>query len=210
MENQLTKEDLKKFCSLTRDRVKTPYSIGDFTYATNGHLIVRIPKLDDVGPVPDPVDPSRIFSYKTDYNDSEMQLLPKEYHKTEKLICSSCRGHKIISLCDDCEGDGVVHFESELGHEYEFECIECNGYGVLSKNNLHFDKDKATECTTCGGEGETIKSFPVKIGQNNFQSDYINKLLTLPNLRFSSPDPEQDAVYFRFDGGDGFIMRYRA
>lgn len=43
--------DLKQFCSDSADlrfNMEKPWSRGDFTYATNGHIIVRVPRLPDV------------------------------------------------------------------------------------------------------------------------------------------------------------------
>jgi len=43
-------DDLKKYCSKdeTRPYLHEPFSRGEWTYATNGHIAVRVPKLADV------------------------------------------------------------------------------------------------------------------------------------------------------------------
>lgn len=41
----LNVNDLKKFCSIRRDRLLCPMSDDNFTYATNGHIIVRVKRI---------------------------------------------------------------------------------------------------------------------------------------------------------------------
>src|SRR5574337_601455 len=36
--------DLKKFCSKDRPKLLDPFSGGEFTYASNGHIAVRVPR----------------------------------------------------------------------------------------------------------------------------------------------------------------------
>src|SRR3990167_7705159 len=44
--------DLQQFCSKDKERphLMTPFTIGDFSYATNGHIIVRVRRLDGIDP----------------------------------------------------------------------------------------------------------------------------------------------------------------
>jgi hypothetical protein len=62
--------DLKPFCLNKRDayyrqKVKqiltAPFSIGDHTYASNGHICVRIPRRPDVAEVKETSDTSRLW-----------------------------------------------------------------------------------------------------------------------------------------------------
>src|SRR6185369_15900200 len=49
-DNPMNLEELKKFCARdgTRYHIDKPWSDRDWTYATNGHIIVRIPRLVSV------------------------------------------------------------------------------------------------------------------------------------------------------------------
>jgi len=58
----MTRDDLLPFCAdSTDDRecFRQPWSRGDYTYATNGHVLIRVPRLADVedgtGPLPSPI-----------------------------------------------------------------------------------------------------------------------------------------------------------
>jgi hypothetical protein len=47
----MTREDLKPFCISTdwgRVELEEPFSHGLFSYATNGHILIRVPRLADV------------------------------------------------------------------------------------------------------------------------------------------------------------------
>ncbi len=44
-------EDLKKFCG-QGERIGRPWSLGDQSFATNGHILIRIPRLPDVAENP--------------------------------------------------------------------------------------------------------------------------------------------------------------
>ena len=43
--------DLAKFCSRDAGRISsigTPWTVGEWTYATDGHIAIRVPRRDDV------------------------------------------------------------------------------------------------------------------------------------------------------------------
>ena len=56
-------KNISKFCSKdsTRSSINSPYSLGEYTYATNGHIIIRLPRIDDIKENPEAPDPSKIF-----------------------------------------------------------------------------------------------------------------------------------------------------
>lgn len=113
-------EDLKRYCAAsgsTRVNIEAPWSTGGHTYATNGHLIVRIPRLADVPENPNAPDIGKLFPYAnpTEWFALADIVLPK----TKKADCPECNGdgnfrhedcpdcegHK----CDNCEGAGKIH-----------------------------------------------------------------------------------------------------
>ena len=121
----MTKQDLMKFCSVDRENLKEPFSRGDFTYATNGHIAVRIPRLPDV---PENSDaPSNIEILFEKYKGSEYYPIP-DVPPIKKVACYHC--------------DGVGHFKK--GNKLE--CEKCCGTGKITgresfiASGRHYDK----------------------------------------------------------------------
>ena len=98
--------DLEAFCSRDNDRyyLTKPFTVGAFTYATNGHIIVRIDKRFDVDaapadfPVKDPEAPLK---------DAETTTYQAPSFKLPRLLapldrCPVCDGRGNIHLCPDC------------------------------------------------------------------------------------------------------------
>jgi hypothetical protein len=194
----MTKEDLMKFCSDTdtdRFNLSVPWSIGDFTYASNGHIIVRVPRLADIesnaGPKVDDLfhaDPPAWF-----------HLSGLSLPEIEIKECSTCGGKGKDCECPECNGAGEIEFDN-MRSRYTVECLTCGGFGNI--------KD---DCLDCSGKGtiEIEKPYPFKIGTSHFQVIYLRWLAELPNCSIGpSPDPLKPAP-FRFDGGDGLLMPMR-
>lgn len=102
--------DLKQFCSddETRSNIQQPWSRGDYSYATNGHIIVRVPRLQDVPendcapdarPLMDKTAPAKIWM------PVPTQTMPPD------IQCNWCDGTKRDPndkrrKCDECHGTG--------------------------------------------------------------------------------------------------------
>lgn len=108
--------DLQRFCANkweVRDYLQTPWRDGAWTYATNGHMIVRVPAAafaapDRSGKQPNNA-PSLFQKFHTDA-DGEFLLMPP--------LPAAVR-------CPMCRGSGHVEIDSDPE-----ECYECHGYGV--------------------------------------------------------------------------------
>jgi len=112
--------DLQPFCepaSSDRTAFKMPFSIGEFTYATNGKIIVRVPRRDDVPERDDaPKNASKLF----DENKcaGNFQPLP-DFPKPTRETCLKCEGGGRCRCdtcgdehsCGNCGGDGTVRGE---------------------------------------------------------------------------------------------------
>lgn len=98
--------DLQKFCGVdeTRPYLMRPFSFGDFTYATNGHVMVRLPRISDVkeieksGTWDKPLD----CHAGADFRAADDFLLPA-LKPSEEEQCSVCDGRGYIHDCPDCE-----------------------------------------------------------------------------------------------------------
>lgn len=111
----MSEVDLKQFCSEDRFGLLNPFSIGKFTYASNGHIMVRVPRRDDV---------------------QENSAAPS-HEKVERYFIgfdpSLFQPHQAIDIpenhvvCLDCDGSGKEHHCKNC----DFPCDSCDGSGVL-------------------------------------------------------------------------------
>lgn len=95
--------DLKQFCADKDDPrwfLHQPWSRGDFTYATNGHIIVRVPRLPDV---PENVQApnAQALMFKAapakDWMPVPAATMPPDG------ICDQCDGTGLDEDGEDCE-----------------------------------------------------------------------------------------------------------
>jgi hypothetical protein len=121
--------DLKPFCSTDKDRpnLHRPWSRGDWTWATNGHILIRVPRRADVPENDEAPDPSKI-------------LAPFD---GTKLAARAPIELPAVTMdeCDDCSGAGYgIH-----GCPYcECDCGTCGGTGKV-------DSDRQVSIDFCGG-----------------------------------------------------------
>lgn len=109
--------NLKQFCSTDKLRpyLHEPFSFGEYTYATNGYILIRVPRLTEypeVEKAPAKAAEER-FSSRAVYR---MQPLPAyRFPEPEKVKCSGCDGRGHEHDCPDCT----------------CECEDCNGMGWI-------------------------------------------------------------------------------
>ncbi len=192
MEN-LTLDALLPFCSVERGRsyLSTPFVIGDgqFTYATNGHIAIRVPgrliEVDQFKNVPSIVG---MFEAVETRPYRQFEIVTAEDAKLDR--CEVCKGRRYVIDCETCEGTGA-HFCSHESCRCEHQCGACDGHGAIFA--------KATEsgahlCFDCDGTGKEIDKRGVHLGGNlAIQWRYLQKIQALPGpLSWSVPDPEPD------------------
>ncbi len=196
----MNKNDLMSFCSdENRKGITEPWSEGEYTYATNGHILIRVPRLDDVPQcdlAPKTVD--KMFPESC----PEKLYLVSVIHTSdsqEPRICPLCNGAGKPDKCPECKGEGTVEL-SNWYNDYEVECASCEGTG------------KPPQCELCHGTGKVSDEIPapVKIGHFWLAEKYVRLLKTLPGcvIGNASHDPLKPA-YYRFFGGDGLLMPIR-
>lgn len=107
---------LKPFCGEERARsyLHEPFSLGDYTYATDGRVLVRVPRLAGVGEVERAPKAERLF---TAYPlATELRPLPAfAFPAPERITCDGCKGLGREHDCPDCQ----------------CECDLCDGVGTL-------------------------------------------------------------------------------
>lgn len=113
--------DLKPFCGQNDIRywLNEPFSEGIFTYATNGHIIVRVPRVDWVHEAPESMrgKAAKLFA---DNPPSAMVAIPDIPAVPPQLDCLYCDGKgKIIDggfaeTCEDCDGTGKTDARQDI------------------------------------------------------------------------------------------------
>ena len=99
--------DLKKFCSQWNQRYIVPWSRGDYTFATDGRIIIRLPRMADVLEKEDTPDALILWANVLISGDPvSIPNLPPP-----KLVrCEDCLGEskEAIAECEECEGTGMI------------------------------------------------------------------------------------------------------
>lgn len=115
--------DLTQFCEKEglRYYLKTPCSRGEFTYATNGHILVRVARRDDAPEVEKFPDVSRVMALYHDGNfiaPPSGVIIPKNVEDDHD--------------CTDCDGSGKEHNCPSC----QCECNTCNGSGKITDETI--------------------------------------------------------------------------
>src|SRR5689334_6461837 len=89
----MTPEGLRQFCSTDpfRPDIQTPWSRGEHTYATNGHIIIRVPIMPNVAErevAPNAETIFRLTALQTDLRS----LRRIEFSEITKEVCPYCDG----------------------------------------------------------------------------------------------------------------------
>jgi len=115
--------DLQLFCAddAIQTRLATPFSRGDWTYATDGHIAVRVPRRPDVPDRDDAPDVERVFA-ATGYDPLKARLIqPTTLPPPEIVTCWRCigggvhrRGRKRKVTCEECNGAGTTRADEAV------------------------------------------------------------------------------------------------
>lgn len=106
--------DLQPFCSTDpfRPGINHPFSRGDWTYATDGIVLVRVPRREDVEEFPGAPHAERVIDGIPLL--AAMKPLPAfVFPEPDKEICRKCDGRGSVHDCPDCN----------------CECSRCRGSG---------------------------------------------------------------------------------
>lgn len=122
--------DLQQFCGTEayheRRELHRPFLSGGFTWAVNGHILVRVAPIDGCKPQKEPLNldhlANTIGSFSGVMTPISRFVLPDFTPQTSKIKCDECDGRGREHDCPDCQCD----------------CEECNGTGLI---------DKTAECS---------------------------------------------------------------
>lgn len=202
--------DLTKFCdpSRTGGATQKPWSHGDYTYAVNGHIAIKVPRRGDVADYDKPADVAKILAQIDVTSEHPYSPMPSYTLPPRALVrCPTCQGHLFVAPCLDCDGEGF-HECSRDHCSHEHDCPDCDGNGTVpaSKDGKH-----ATPCPECDQEGRKPDERAVHFGGGvGIKAKYLAMIKDLPGFEIALPNIRNDQpIFYRFDGGSGCVMPYR-
>lgn len=136
---------LQQFCSKdqTRESITTPFSIGAFTYATDGRIMIRVAQISGVGDAGEILAKTapKMFSSWTGVGD--WKPLPDPF-----VVVDPPRD------CQECDASGW--HECDCGHEHP--CAKCDGKGKITSELK--DQVKFGEHTLAGHYVRLASTLP--------------------------------------------------
>lgn len=196
-------EILIQFCETDPDtygfeRYEHPFNIDGFTFATDGHILLRVPE-DTAYSQNKPIDAVLRLCWPAQVNNLTYAPLFSVNPPVEE-VCNRCKGVTRKQECDECDGDGFVTWSNTLyNHDYEAECKSCEGTGEVC------------ECQECDGTGKKRAPQTIDIGGSRFNRALLFKITSLlHDVKMVIPaEGNLSTVHFTFDGGDGLVMPMR-
>ncbi len=187
--------DLQQFCSKREGGfhrgIDKPFSKGTWTYATDGVICIRVPRLAEVGNENGP-DAGILFDQVKDL--TEWQSVP--FAPVTESLCEDCGGKGHVRGCKYCYGQGCGH---------------CKDNGQIGCIATHPD---AKDCEDCLGTGKIQGGSAIIFGTGcrvRLSAVYLDQIKSLTGVMIALPgtgDPKV-AARIKFDGGEGLLMPMR-
>lgn len=202
--------DLYIFCESDSLRsLGRPFYRDGYTYASNGHIAVRVSgKHAEENEAAPNINLPRLWDHADVMEWTDLPTFEPQW-----ASCIRCEGSGKSDRCEECCGDGEVEFENDF-NTYHMVCKSCDGDGYMSARERNTDKT----CSLCNGLGRTSKRECIPFStltavNQGLNSDYLllmQKLLTGIQIekfpRVLDGGTTVPAVRFRFDGGEGALM----
>lgn len=210
---------LKLFCCThaEKEALAEPYSSGDYTFATNGHVQIRVPRLPDVSEseIAPKIEITTKDSVGMHYLKEPAEWVNVPAVTVVSEVCKHCGGTGKAVQCPECEGDGWVEFETDWNQYDDQECKSCRGtgqiteslYEILKSYKVYMPERIDENCDHCNHGvigpmvGEVINGVKINVR-------FLDMIGKLPGAQLGLFG-ELDVVRFRFDGGDGLVMPMR-
>ena len=188
-------EKLKKFCADPKynERIGTPWSLRDRTYATTGFVLISVPRLAEVPERTNTVDLTSLLSKNPVPEDGWVDVPGVDGLSVPE--CPRCKGKERPSEpCEECDGNGVVDLENSF-HDYECTCKSCDGDGEVGG------------CRQCGGTGYLTDEARIHLAGSEFKTSQILEITrTFGSLQVAPQSPGGGASWIRFEGGNALVM----
>ena len=161
----MTREELLMlFTDRHSNRFKTPFTFGNYTWATDAHTILFLPKQEG-----DNYTENDMIKHYISMIENQTSPITYSLQDLKDLL-----GEKVIEpiyeeiKCKDCDGSGTVEFEyfsstTRQTYESEQECPVCEGDGYEQGDKI--------------GEEACYKSFIIKLQNAAFRSDVFKHII---------------------------------
>jgi predicted RNA-binding Zn-ribbon protein involved in translation (DUF1610 family) len=200
------KEMLYMFCSGSDGRFLGPFTIGKYTYASDGQTCIRINKRHDTPEI----EESNILYHHAKLFEGIQDI--ENWEKAPSINinswaeCDYCKGIGKVYECPECDGEGSFEFSNSYNY-YEVTCKSCDGSSFISH-----DPGEETQkffCPTCKGLGK-FKDSSIKINNITIGQIELARIMKLPNLLVYGEKTDFLRFKFdvKFDGGYGLVRRY--
>ena len=210
----MEKELLERFCCADKDKgnICRPWSTSAYTYATDGHIMVRVPRMSDID-ANDTAPDVEHNPYSEMFNREPAEWVGVPEVDYEATTCPHCNGTVKGIVCPECEGYGVVSLESDFNTYDEQDCKTCKGKAQLSV--AQFEEFKARHryknpgvvetCDECWGTGKVWTLEGKVVNGVKINLKFLSLLGKLPNAKLGTFEP-MTVARFIFDGGEGLLM----
>lgn len=195
--------NLLEFCRPnTMYNIDKPFSRGEWTYATDGVIIIRVPRVAGYDEDNGPKNLEEMFSEASGRDVTLWQQLPAFELK--------------YSHCAWCDGKGMTVSCPEVGNpngKCGFgEHIKCRKYNDDCQRPCKPGTEGAKPCEWCGGKGEVaLNDGPIvngSISSVKLNAIYLDKIKDLPGVQIAPHDFKLPFL-IKFDGGEGLLMPMR-
>jgi len=210
MTHSLPMIDLMDFCwkGQARDNLKKPWSLDQWTYASNGHIAIRVPRRDDVPENPKAPEIEQHFALAEtlEFKPFTLSIPPLDYPN-----CSTCGGRGWGVTCRACNGTGEHNCDCDY---CDRQCSECDGYCIEPADSDDVPEKDRIPCEECDGSGKRPDERRVHFPKNlTFKAALLNKVLALPGpiemgmiLEPKSSVPYYPPQHFRGPGWNAVVM----
>jgi hypothetical protein len=201
--------DLQRFCADDHDlraHLRQPFRRGEFVYATNGHVLLRVPVADGYDAAVNDKAPTKLEEMFAciDAEPVAWRDMPP-VHEVHKCARCGGTGKLCVEDCESCGGKGEFDRDG-----YTYDCQACGTEGVIEVGE---PAGKQLDCFDCNGRGHESSQRqninhdqpPPEIGVN---VGYLSWLAALPGI-VCAPQDHEKAVRFKFDGGHALLMPMR-
>lgn len=181
-----------------------PWYVNGYTYSTNSFCLLRVKgnygenkNIDKFPKV------EGIYDFDSMKGDGICLDVEAIEEKQQDYECLSCDSSAIRNpeICKECNGYGFVEFKNSY-RTYHCRCERCDGRG-LDGSDFWMPKD----CPECHGTKIGLRAvWP--IGNAEYSLSTLMLLQKkLNNLKFYPNASVKGMIGFRFDNGEGVLMR---
>lgn len=109
----MKKEQLKPFCSTFLSHLCEPFSHGNYTYATDGKMIIRVARVDGVDENPSAPSENGINDVMQQFVEGTATEYIPAFPPVVREVCACCGGNGISDWdeCQECEKGTVTKWE---------------------------------------------------------------------------------------------------